>query len=556
MTVQSPRHSRDEAATLLAHDDAAPASHLPSPPSPLPSTTPDKEKKKPWVFVVGLILVLVAIIDIGYFLADAPKTRVYEANICLHYFEENDPSKIGPDGTVPEAECKIDVIQQKLAMIFGWQETFDAIPSILLAVPFGALADKWGRKWIFAVSLLGLQLNSAWVLLICYFRSLPLQWTWLSSAFYLIGGGPVVAIAVGMTMFSDVTPPEKRTAVFLYATAAVLLSEMIAPIMASRLMERGDWLPLLLALAIQQVGVSISLFCPETMHMQDLPEPRDGDGDGDGERERERERDVRLAKKEEGFGFHAQLGNFRDAFVFLKSDVMLMLVVFSYLGNRSGRQAIQLLIRYASKRYNWEIKKAALLLSFRAATNLVSVTIFIPGVNYILLKYLHLPSHWADVWLARGSIFVLACSFFIMGLAFEPALLILGLLVYNLGTGYAAAMRSIAIHVVGGQSSPDIGKLMSLLAITESIGLMFSGPLVNEMFKWGMDMGSAWLGLPFLAMGVLYGLMTLVTFIISVKDNDVEYAEVASDDEDEDEVAIADGIGSALDDGPTHRHAG
>ncbi|KAF1960919.1 MFS general substrate transporter [Byssothecium circinans] len=524
MAAKSPRYSHEEAeaVTLLPPSGLDSTSRSPSPPP---------QKKKPWLFVVGLLFLLIAIIEVGAFLADAPKTRVFEANLCLRYFTEHDPSKIGPDGTIPEAECKIDEIQQQLAMIFGWQDTFDAIPGILLAVPFGALADKWGRKWIFAVSLLGLQLNSVWVLLICYFRSLPLQWTWLSSAFYFLGGGPMVAVAVAMTMISDVAPPDKRTTVFLYATAAVLLSEMIAPIMASRLMEKGDWLPLLLALGIQQVGVTIAVFCPETIHMQDQPEPRDSD--------RESATDVSRKAKDQGFGFRAQLGHFKDAFIFLTSDTMLMIVVFSYLCNRSGRQAIQLLIRYASKRYNWEIKKAALLLSFRAATNLVSVAIFIPGVNFILLKYLRMPSHWADIWLARGSIILLSISFFIMGVAFEPPLLIIGLLVYNLGTGYAAAMRSIAIHVVGGQSSPDIGKLMSLLAIVESIGLMFSGPIVNEMFKWGMDMGSAWLGLPFLGTAVLYGLTTVVTFIISVKDKDVEYVEVASDDEENAELSTS-----------------
>ncbi|KAF2636287.1 MFS general substrate transporter [Massarina eburnea CBS 473.64] len=521
MAVQSPREPHEESANLLVSHDADVDREGDGPPP---------AKKKHWLYIVGLIFLLIAIIDVGAFLADAPRTRVFESNICLAYYEEHDPSKIGPDGSVAESECKIDEIQQKLAMIFGWQDTFDGIPGILLAVPFGALADKWGRKWIFAIALAGLQFNMAWVLLICYFRSLPLELTWFSSAFYFIGGGPMVAVAVGMTMIADVTPPEKRTSVFLYATGAVLSSEMVAPVMSAKLMEKGDWLPLLLALAIQQVGVTLAVLCPETLHMQDLPEPRDSDAAR-----------IELAKKEEGssFGFRAQMANFRDVFLFLKSDKMLMLVVFSFLGNRAGRSGLSLIIRYASKRYKWEIKKAALLLSFRAATNLVSVAVFIPGVNYILLKCLRIPAHWADVWLARGSIVLLAVSFFIMGIAVEPPLLIIGLLIYNLGTGYAAAMRSIAIHVVGGQSSPDVGKLMSLLAITESIGLMFAGPLVNELFKWGMDMGSTWLGLPFLGISVLYGLMTFVTFIISVKDKDVEYVEVASDEEEEEEEVEA-----------------
>jgi MFS family permease len=103
----------------------------------------------------------------GAFLAEPPRTRIFEANICLSYYREHDASVIGPDGTIPESQCKIDAVQQKMAMIFGWQDMFDALPGILLAVPFGTLADRVGRKWIFTASLFGLQLSSAWVLLIC-----------------------------------------------------------------------------------------------------------------------------------------------------------------------------------------------------------------------------------------------------------------------------------------------------------------------------------------------------------------------------------------------------
>jgi MFS family permease len=106
-------------------------------------------------------------VDMGQSLAVAPRTRVYEANLCLTHYLRHDPNAIGADGTVPEQLCKIDAVQQKMAMIFGWQETFDAIPSILLAIPFGTLADKVGRKWTLTGSLIGLQLNNLWVLVIC-----------------------------------------------------------------------------------------------------------------------------------------------------------------------------------------------------------------------------------------------------------------------------------------------------------------------------------------------------------------------------------------------------
>jgi MFS family permease len=375
-----------------------------------------------------------------------------------------------------------------------------------------------------------------------YFKTLPLQLTWLSSAFYFIGGGPIVASAIGITMISDIAPPDKRTTIFLYLTASVLIAEIVAPIVSARLMENGDWFPLVLSLGIQGAGILVAVFFPETLHLRDIPEPRNHE-----------QQSIRLQTlfAKDSFQLQHQVQNFRSAYYFLKSDWTLAMVVFTFMANRLGRQAMSLLVRYASKRYSWEIKKAAYLLSFRAATNLVAVAVFIPLVNFVLLRYLRLPSHWADLWLARGSVILTAVSFVFIGLAAYPAMLVLGLLIFNFGTGYNAAMRSVSIHVVGGQASPDIGKLMSTIAIVESVGAMFAGPLLNQMFQWGMDMGSAFLGLPFLAAVVVLILVAVVTFVIDVNDKTSSYAEVESDDE---EVGEVQGRTSALEreGGPTY----
>jgi MFS family permease len=153
----SQRGSTDEGEALLSLTESAYQSHsLPAPP-----------KKKPWVLLVGLIFALVTIIDVGAYLAEPPQTRIFEAILCLSYYKETDPSAILGDGSIPEKLCKVDVVQQRLAGIFGWQETFNSLPAILLAVPYGTLADRVGRKWVFMASLVGLQLNFAWVLLIC-----------------------------------------------------------------------------------------------------------------------------------------------------------------------------------------------------------------------------------------------------------------------------------------------------------------------------------------------------------------------------------------------------
>ncbi|RMZ69647.1 Major facilitator superfamily domain general substrate transporter [Pyrenophora seminiperda CCB06] len=511
--LKSLRDSIDHRATFARTETLLP-------PFEAASAPPPAGHKKPWVLFAVLICSTIAVVDTGFYLANPPQTRIFEANLCLKHYRETDPSVIPAHGMIAEKLCKVDIVQQRLAGIFGWQDMFDAVPGMLLAVPYGTLADKVGRKPVFLASLVGMLLSYAWALLICYSTSLPLQFTWFSSAFLVIGGGPIVAIAIGVTMISDVVPPEKRTTIFLYVTACVLLAEMVSPIMAARLMENGVWLPLLLALAILASSVVIALFLPETLHLRDLPESK--------------ERDMQacdLQQTPSDFHWRSQLRNFQSAIDFLRDDWTVALVVFTFVTHRLGRQAISILVRYASKRYTWEIKKAAYLLSFRAGTNLIIVTIVIPLINYLLLKRLRLPAHSADCYIARGSIILTTIAFFIMGIAAHPALLIIGLLVYNMGTGYSAAMRSLSIHVVGGQSSPDIGKLMSTLAIAESVGSMVAGPLLNKLFQVGMGMGGTWLGLPYLGCVVVFAFMTVATFAIDVRDKEPAYIQVHSDEE-------------------------
>jgi MFS family permease len=263
------------------------------------------------------------------------------------------------------------------------------------------------------------------------------------------------------------------------------------------------------------------MFFPETLHMRARPE------------QGVNAKDIQAQVKGHAFSPRQQIQHFQDAFHFLKSDRTLALVVFTFMANRLGRQGITLLVRYASKRYDWEIKQAAYLLSFRAATNLAAVAVFLPLTNHVLLKYVRLPAHWADLWIARGSIVLTSISFLVIGLAAYPALLIIGLLVYNLGTGYNAAMRSVSIHVVGGQSSPDIGKMMSTIAIVESLGALVAGPLLNQLFQWGMGLGNAWLGLPFLVGMLVFAGLSIVTFKINVDDTATAYVVVQSEDGDD-----------------------
>lgn len=80
-----------------------------------------------------------------------------------------------------------------------------------MAIPYGLLADRRGRKPTLVLSLPGFALNTIITVTVMWFSDIfPLRAVWLSSLSWLLGGGPVVAAAIIWTMMADVTTESER----------------------------------------------------------------------------------------------------------------------------------------------------------------------------------------------------------------------------------------------------------------------------------------------------------------------------------------------------------
>jgi MFS family permease len=65
-------------------------------------------------------------------------------------------------------------------MLFGWQDLWDSVPGIFLAVPYGALADKYGRRWILTLGLAGAECTMLWIIFVCMVSSIEISSSWTS----------------------------------------------------------------------------------------------------------------------------------------------------------------------------------------------------------------------------------------------------------------------------------------------------------------------------------------------------------------------------------------
>lgn len=150
-----------------------------------------------------LVCLTVVAADFGNYLGYAPHIEILESIICR---QARGSGSFGVDD-----DCKSPQVQGELALINGWKDTFDQLPGIFLALPYGFAADSIGRKPILVLSLTGLVLEEIAARLIFFFTSaLPLRMIWMTPAFQIIGGGPQIATAMAYAIVTDMVPSHQR----------------------------------------------------------------------------------------------------------------------------------------------------------------------------------------------------------------------------------------------------------------------------------------------------------------------------------------------------------
>jgi hypothetical protein len=63
--------------------------------------------------------------------------------------------------------CKSPDVQGYLAMLRGWSNTFECIPGIVGAVPYGILSDRWGRRPVLGLAVFGIVLSYVFMYGVC-----------------------------------------------------------------------------------------------------------------------------------------------------------------------------------------------------------------------------------------------------------------------------------------------------------------------------------------------------------------------------------------------------
>lgn len=124
------------------------------------------------------------------------------------------------------------------------------------------------------------------------------------------------------------------------------------------------------------------------------------------------------------------------------------------------------------------------------------LTVFLPAVSSLCLKQLNMSPLSKDLWLSRWSGIVLILANMAIALSSSPALFGIGLVLLSGGSGLVPLLRSL----LNAQVEPHhVGILNTLLGFLDTLGVMIGAPIFTESLHKGIELGGAWIGLPFLA---------------------------------------------------------
>ncbi|KAK0730321.1 major facilitator superfamily domain-containing protein [Lasiosphaeris hirsuta] len=470
-----------------------------------------RELLRPRVLI--LCMVIVFLLELGSGMAVAPTISIMERIICRQMQGHG-------TGLFDDCDLKANPVQDYLAMLLGWQLTFESIPGLLCAVPYGILSDRWGRRPVFLLGVIGECLNTIYTCLILAFPDIFPLWTvWFAWVFTLIGGGGQLIVAMLYTFVSDVTPVADRATAFFRIMTVFLISQMVAAPLAGLLMIRSDWIPLTLSLGATALCTPAGLALPETLHLhasRGRGRRREGTsvtqtGDGSDADDEEEDDDTRLSKLSSTRRlWHKAREGLAEMWAFVVGNKSISFLMLSLIFVVLGKLVQDMLLQYATKRYGWSYSKASFLFTARSVASLVTLILVLPGASWFCFNRLAMSGVAKDISLARLSGLVQIVGCLLIAVAANGYVLAAGLIWLSLGSGMSSLVRSLMNALV---EEHHVGTVNTMVSFMETAGAMIAGPLLAKSWSIGMHLGGFWIGLPFFTAGLFFTTATAILFM-------------------------------------------
>lgn len=150
---------------------------------------------------------------------------------------------------------------------------------------------------------------------------------------------------------------EGRATSFFYFSAAVLTAEIVATPISGLTMTGNPWIPFLASSGVEFVAVVVAiLFAPETLHSfrnKPVERPRSSTNNSN---ETTSTKEIPFARTVVAKIWDT-LKLLKESTYFLSSNLNVSLLLLVFFVATLSRQAIVLLLQYATKKYRWSYSK-------------------------------------------------------------------------------------------------------------------------------------------------------------------------------------------------------
>ncbi|EJP67264.1 MFS transporter [Beauveria bassiana ARSEF 2860] len=440
---------------------------------------------------------------VGNGMTDTPLNEISEAIICRNIFGQvPDPAS--------DPRCKDSQVQAELALISGWELTFGLIPSLVVGVPFGLAADKYGRRAVILLTSVGVVLSTLLTIVICrYPETFSLRLRWLAPILMLIGGGMLTLSAMSYTVIADISTKAYRSTAFLWMATTVTACSLVAsPLTYFMMNEMGAWFTLIFGFALMTLAIPIAAFVPETRPAAVV---------------RRAETACKIAETNSRIDNHSPRWISRSYVRSTWQHLSLInrtlfagnptvgLLISSTIFITVGKSVVIMLLQFctASTANLGICSQAGLLIGVKQATSLTLTALALPALSQFLLRIGMAPLV-KDWWIVRVSAVISVVGSLAMGLAQTVQLFIGAMMFAECGIGLQAALRGLVTELI---DETHIALVMTVLSLFMTISEMVAGPLMAQMFKVGMDWGGVWVGMPYLASAAMLSVGAVLVMI-------------------------------------------
>lgn len=113
-----------------------------------------------------LCFTIFALVQAGNVVLQPPLVQLRELSTCMSYY--------GPGWSLGR-DCRVEFVQNELETLIKWQQLLDTAPGILFGVFYGMAADRFGRRPVLGLALVGITLAAVWTQVVCMYNSSTLS---------------------------------------------------------------------------------------------------------------------------------------------------------------------------------------------------------------------------------------------------------------------------------------------------------------------------------------------------------------------------------------------